>query len=304
MEQYQPDNKVSAFRLFTFLTGSIIIGLVIGALALVISNFIYYLFIFAVVIGFAASILINKFILKLKIHNKIAATVISAICGLSIAFAFYNIPYQFAKFSYINEVQRKYGVDYATANAGLNYSLKQDFGVGGFLGFMKYRAQEGDEYTSYIVLNSIPVHENSFTLRSTGAWLYWFAETLLFILPLAYIGYDTGRRKFCKSANDWYNTYLTQNYSVLIENKATFLTYFKTKDLTGIKELMLPEDGTQHPMLEIYEQRSLNKKGNVLISIKETWFTKERRIKRKLLEEWEVNEGIYEQVFQKEMTQN
>lgn len=304
MNQYQPDNKVSAFRLFTFLTGSIIIGLVIGALALVISNFIYYLFIFAVVIGFAASILINKLILKLKIHNKIAATVISAICGLSIAFAFYNIPYQFAKFSYINEVQRKYGVDYATANAGLNYYLKQDFGVGGFLGFMKYRAQEGDEYTSYIVLNSIPVHENSFTLRSTGAWLYWFAETLLFILPLAYIGYDTGRRKFCKSANDWYNTYLTQNYSVLIENKAAFLTYFKIKDLTGIKELMLPEDGTQHPMLEIYEQRSLNKKGNVLISIKETWFTKERRIKRKLLEEWEVNEGIYEQVFQKEMTQN
>jgi hypothetical protein len=271
--------------------GSVMLGLVIGVIAYFISNFIYFIIIFPVVIGGAAMIVFQRLIQLSKIRHPVVSVLFGILTGIFVSIAFYGTPYLILRNKVTANYQEKYQLNARDASTAFDSVLEQKTGSSGFIGYMKLRAAEGDEYSQYMIVNSMPIPLFSFSLKSTGAWLYWLLESVLFIFPIAWLGYDTGKRSFNYGANDWYNITSSQIGSVRLEDKQTLLSFFKTNDDKGIAQIIVPEGQIKHPMIEVYRQDSNNKKGDILISLKETFRKDQSTVKRTLLGQWEITQS-------------
>jgi hypothetical protein len=293
MKPYHAPNRMPIFGTILLIIGSAILGIAIGALAYFVSNFIYYIFVFSLVVGGATMIAFYKLLQFAKVRHSIIATLMGLVTGIFVALAFYGTPYFILRNEFINNAQQNYHVSAEKASAAFDKILVEETGTGGFIGYMKLRAKEGDQFTNYVVENGMPIHEFSFTLKSTWAWLYWLFEIVFFSIPPAWIGYDVGKRAFSESANDWYNPLPKQICAVPLESKGKLLTLLKGNSLQEISELAIAEEKIAHPMVEIYEQRSNNKRGDILLSVKQTFRDNKEKIKRNVIAQWEVSEPKY-----------
>lgn len=293
MKPYLAPNRVPILGMILLVSGSIILGVVIGALAYFISNFIYYIVIFSLAVGGAAMIAYYKLLQFAKVRHSMIAASMGFMTGIFIGLAYYGSAYLVLRSEFIADAQKNHNVNAAKASQVFNKILVEETGSSGILGYMKFRAKEGDQYTNYFMENGLPIHEFSFTLKSAWAWLYWFLEVLFFSLPTAWIGYDVGKRAFSESANDWYDPLPKQISAVPMECKEQLLTLLKRNSLQEISELVVAEEKLAHPMIEIYEQRSNNKRGDILLSVKQTFRDKKGKIKRNIISQWEVSEQNY-----------
>ena len=293
MKQYFAPNRTPIFGTILLIIGSLILGIAIGVFAYFVSNFFYYTFAFSLVVGIATMIAFYKLLQFTKVRHSIIAALMGLVTGIFVALAFYGTPYFILRNEFFNNVQQNYNVSAEKASAAFDQIFIQETGASGFVGYMKLRAKEGDQFTNYVVENGIPIHEFSFTLKSTWAWLYWLIEVVFFSIPTAWIGYDVGKRAFSESANDWYNPLPKQICAVTLENKDKLLALLKEYDLQGIIELLVAEEKITHPMIEIYEQHSNNKKGDILLSIKQTYRDNKEKIKQNIITQWEVSKPEY-----------
>lgn len=293
MKPYLATNRTPVFGMVLLLIGSVFLGIAIGVLAYFVSNLIYYIFAFSLVVGGATMIAYYKLLEFAKVRHSIIAALMGLITGLLVALAYYATPYWILRSEFITNVQQNYQVSAERASAAFNEILVKETGAGGFIGYMKLRAKEGDQFTNYVVENGMPIHEFSFTLKSTWAWIYWLLETVFFSIPTAWIGYDVGKRAFSESANDWYNPLPRQIGAVPLKSKEEILALLKGNNLQEVSELAVAEEKITHPMIEIYEQRSNNKKGDILLSVKETYRTAKDKIKRNVVAQWEISESKY-----------
>lgn len=294
MKPYSPQNHLTTRGLIILGAGSIALGFGIGLLAYFISNFVYLLVGFPLVVGFAAALAYGKLVLLSKVRHFIISTLFGVVAGLCIAIAFYGASYLILRRQVVAGFQEKYQIDARTASEGFDSILIEDTGSSGLLGYMKLRASEGEDYTNYLIVGSTAVHAFSFSLKSTTAWVYWILETLLFTIPIAWWGYDIRRRLFCKSANNWYALYSTQIGSVRVEDKENLLSSLQTNDFHAIGQLIAPEGQLKHPLLEIYRQLSENKKGDVLLTIQQTARKDQTTVKRTLVNQWEAPQSGYQ----------
>lgn len=279
--------------MIVLIAGSVITGLALGALAYVISNLFYLVVIFPLLVGFAGAILYQRLAFFSKVRHTWLVALIGFATGTLIAAAFYTTPYLKARHDYVAAFQAEYGTDALTASEAFDTVLTYETGSSGFWGFMKFRAAEGDQYTNYLVINSLPVSEFSFTLQSTWAWLYWMLEVILFALPLTWIGVEVGKAEFNLSANDWYAPLPRQIGSAALEDKERLLTRLHASELLAVSELLQPEGEIPHPALEIYEQRSKNKGGVILLSVKQTARVSNSKVNRKTVAQWEISPAEY-----------
>jgi len=208
--------------------------------------------------------------------------------GIIAAITYYATPYFIERNNFIAEVKDIYGVDESEASLGFNEVLFSETGSRGLLGYMKIRADVGDQYTNYIIVNSVPIEMFSFTFRSTQAWIYWGLEMLLIALPIAWAGYNRGRNYFNPSANDWYLPLADQIGSIPLENKSELNMFLLENRLLDVSELMVAEGDIQHPTLEIYEQYSKKRTGDRLLIIKETNRESPTKVNRTTIARWEI----------------
>jgi hypothetical protein len=297
MKSYLAPNRLPIFGIILLIVGSVILGVAIGILAYFVSNLIYYIFAFSLVVGGATMIAYYKLLQFAKVRHSIIAAFMGLATGLLVALAYYATPYWILRNEFVTNAQQNYQVSAEKASGAFDKILVEETGAGGFVGYMKLRAKEGDQFTNYVVENGMPIHEFSFTLKSTWAWIYWLLETAFFSIPTAWIGYDVGKRAFSESANDWYNPLPKQICAVPLESKEKILALLKGNSLQEISELAIAEEKITHPMIEIYEQRSDNKKGDILLSVKQTYRDNKEKIKRNVIAQWEVSEPKYTSFF-------
>jgi hypothetical protein len=288
MKPYSCQNHLTTKGLILLAISSIPLGLLCGVVAYIISNFIYYIVVFPLVIGGATMFVYSKLLQITKIRHSIISGFFGIVTGLSVAVAFFGTPYFALRSKIIANYQEEYHLAARSASTSFDSGLIQETGSSGFIGYMKLRASEGDNYSNYLIVNSMPIQLFSFSLKSTGAWLYWLLEIILFTGPVAWLGYGVGKRLFNKSANDWYNLYASQIGSVRLEDKDRLFAYLQTNDFSGISHLIVAEWEIKHPVLEIYKQRSNNKKGDILLSVKQTYRNNQSSVKRTLLNQWEI----------------
>jgi len=293
MKRYTPQNHLTPFGLLTLGIGSIILGLVAGALAYFISTLFYLLFIFALIVGVLAGLAYSKLMRFSKVRHALITTTFGAVTGLLLALGFYGTPYLVTRVDVISYYQENYGVNLATAAQRFDAVLQQETGSTGLWGYMKYRAQQGDEYTTYLAVGYAVLPPSSFTMRNGWLWLYWLMETILFSGLSIFLGFSMGARDYSKSAKDWYDTLRIQIGSVALEEKERLLSFFAEGDISKIGDLVAPEDRIAHPRIELYSQQSEKQKGDVLLSIKQTWRKDARTVKRIPLGQWEATEEEY-----------
>lgn len=293
MKPYLATFRVPFFGVIILIIGSVILGIGIGIAAHFVSTLIYFFFVFSLFVGLLSMIPFSKLLLFAKVHHPLVTTLMGLITGLLIAIAFYATPYFILRQDFIRDAKQNYQVSTARASAAFDQILVDETNSSGLWGYMKFRAKEGDQFTNYWVINGVPIHESILTMRSIWAWLYWLIETLLFALPVAWIGFDIGKLAFSESANDWYNAPIKQIFAVPLENKELLLTLLRDGNLQEISEMAVSEEKISHPMLEVYTQRSGNKKGDILLSIKQTYLDRQEKIKRNVVGQWEVSEPNY-----------
>ena len=299
MQPYIPKNHLPLAGIILLLVASILSGLVIGALAYFISQFIYFIVVFPLVIGAMGMIVYYRLILFAGVRQTLLLTLFGLSMGLCIAFAFYEAPYFILRNDFITNVQKEYQVDFQDASAGFDKVLIGETGSSGLLGYMKLRAREGDTYTNYFIINSMPLKGFSFTLKSTWAWIYWSIEVILFSISGALMGFQWGKKEYNFSANDWYDHMVPKQFGAAsIENKAKLFAGLNGNNLDEINQLLVSEDELSHPMLELYRQHSRNKKGDILVRIKQTTRINPTKVKRITLNQWEVPPHEFEQIRQ------
>ena len=288
MKAYTAHNRLPLAGTTLLVTGSIALGVTLGAMAYLISNFLYLIVAFSLIIGVAIGLVFYRLLQFTKVRHSLISAIAGFVTGLLVTLTYYGTPYLVVRHNFIVEAQDQYLVDAETASIGFNSILINDTGSSGFFGFMKLRAIEGDQYSSTMIINSMPIGEFNFTLKSSWAWLYWLLEFLLFSIPATWIGFDVGKRDFNESANDWYEELPKQIGSVPLERKEELSGLLYAKDLHRLIGLVCSEDELTHPVLEIYKQVSKNKKGDILLSIKQTTRVDHSKIKTNILSRWEI----------------
>ena len=295
MKPYSAHNHLPIAGIITLTIGSIILGSVWGALAYIISNLFYLLVVFPLIIGGIGAIAYQRLLFFCKVRHTWLMALIGFATGLLIAAVFYASSYFWVRHNFMADFQKEYGTDALTASETLDTFLTLETGSSGLWGFMKLRATEGDHYTNYLVINSLPVSEFSFTLKSTWAWIYWGVEALLFALPLGWIGFEGGKMDFNHSANDWYSSLPKQIGSASLDSKEEILARLRASDLLAVSEMLMQEGDIPHPALEIYEQHSKNNQGDILLSVKQTQRVSSSKVKRTTVSQWEITQAEYAQ---------
>ncbi len=185
MRPYIPQNNTPVNGIILLTICSIILGLAIGIAAYFITRLIYLILIIPLVIGLIGVVLYDKLLLFVKIRHIVLTTFVGLMIGIISAITYYAIPYIIERNNFITEVKEMYGVDAREASLGFNEVLSMETGSKGLLGYLKLRANTEDQYTTYVIVNSIPIELFSFKFKSTQAWLYWGLEMLLIALPMA-----------------------------------------------------------------------------------------------------------------------
>lgn len=293
MNPYTPKNNLPVKGIFLLVPGSIILGLVLGVAAYFITRFIYLVVIIPLAIGFVGLVLYDKLLKFVKVRHIALTTLMGLMIGITTAITYYATPYFVERNNFIAEVQEMYGVSASDASHGFNEVLISETGSSGLLGYMKLRANVGDQYTNYIIINSVPIEMFRFTFRSAQAWIYWGLEMLLIALPIAWAGYNRSKNFFNLSANDWYLPLPDQIGSIPIENKAELNSFLLENRLQDVSELMVAEGDLQHPTLEIYEQYSKNRKGDRLLIVEETTRESPTKVSRTTIARWEIPQEEY-----------
>lgn len=294
---YSPTSRLSVPGFLLLLAGAVILGVSVGALAYFISNFVYLVFVFPLAIGVLAMLGYQRLILFAKVTQPWILILTGVVIGILIAVSFYAVPYMVVRSNFVKEGVENYQVDSQFAQSAFDQILLEETGSPGFLGFMKIRAREGDTYTQYFVVNSIPVQAFNFTLQSAWAWIYWTIETLLFALPLAFIGYETAKRPFSQGTNDWYEQLPKQIGQAAIESKDQLEVLLHDGQAQRLADCLVDESEITHPMIEVYAHQTSHQGGDILLTLKETYRASPTQVKRKTLSQWEIAAGDYDGLF-------
>ena len=293
MKRYSPQNNIPILGLTLLVIGSLILGLAGGAVAYLISNFLYLILIFPIVFGGLITFAYRRLVDFAKIRHSLITSFIGFGVGILIAFSFYGTPYLAVRQQFISDAQEQYNIEAQTASNGFDRILMEETGTDGFWGFMKLRAMEGDNYSTYLIYSNLPIVDFNFTLKSNLAWIYWSLETILFGLPIALMGFNFGKGDFSKTVQDWYSPYSKQIASATLDRKEELLSLLKTGNLMGTVNFLLAEDELSHPKLEIHEQRTENNKGDILLSVVQTIRESSKIVKRNVIAQWEISQQEY-----------
>lgn len=298
MQPYIPNPRPASSRVLMLMAGAVIVGCGLGILAHFISNFFYLILVFPILVGFATIIAFGKLVTLARVsHSKLVLAAL-ILTSLFVAFSYYETPFLLWRGKQISELQKTYNVDASRAAYAVDRYIKEESGLPGLLGFMGLRAQAGEGFSNYLMVNSVTVPLFNFTFKGIWAWMHWWLEILLILIPMGYVGRGVDGGRFNRSSDNWYNSPRKQVGSFPIDCQPQLIDALNHGDTAAIAALLQPEDAVQHPMLEIYEQHTRGAEGsNVLLGIRSTRRVDARTVKRQRVGEWEISPEEYAAIF-------
>lgn len=289
MRLYQQETDRFSPKMILLVPISIILGLLIGTAAYYVSKIFYLVIIFSFGVSFITMLIHLRLLEYLKIRHRLVSVASGIAIGSIVVVMFHYLPFAEVKRAFVADGVNNYHVNQYVAEQVFNEMLAEETGQSGLLGFLMYRANVGEQFVGTLVINYAPVHEYSFSIRSSGAWLYWFLEAVIIILPAAWVGLKVAKNPFNDRVNEWYKGLPYQIGSVIMENRDKFSNLMQDNYLFEAAELILPEDGAPHPRIEIYQNHCKDENGDILLSIKETGRNKKGKYERKMIQQWEIS---------------
>ena len=93
MKRYSSANHVSLSGFIILATSSFVMSMVIGVLAYLVSQYIYFIFFYSAAIGVIALIAYNRLLQSQKVRHAILTAGIGLFAGTIIWLAYYGTPY-------------------------------------------------------------------------------------------------------------------------------------------------------------------------------------------------------------------
>lgn len=246
MKPYQPSNKVTSTGLTWLLLSSVIGGVAIGGITHLISLLIYLIVLFPLGMGVAGSAVMILAIREGKVRNPAIATFFGVLTGLILYGSMHGAGYLQFKQSASEGIRKELGAESGNqSNQIIDAFLQEQTGDKGFLGYIKYNAQQGVSIGRF--------GSEKTNLGETGTWIYWLIEFAAIDIMIAAIAYYMAKNPFCENCDQWYKNQerLGSVNSQLSEN---FLNLLQNDQFAKAGKLLDPLQGVYAPNLTVYLQ--------------------------------------------------
>ena len=246
----KPARKRGAVIAFIFISLLVIMwGLMFGFVIGVLSNLLYLIFVFPVVIGLSNGSLIADAVEKMKIRKPSQVVILSILSAVAI----YGMLHYGRYVGFIVQASLEISSDFSAvledenlsmAKAFTDYLLQEETGRPGFTGYMLYKVSTG------VSIGRLS-RSSSVNLGPVLTMLYWLLE----IGIIVGLTFQKGKRVIglpsCESCGNRYGgeKHLGGTASA---NESFLLELIKQKDFAGLRKLIEPNAGL--PSLEVYFQ--------------------------------------------------
>jgi hypothetical protein len=220
-----------------------------GIIAAIVSQLIYIVLVFPLLIGFVGGRVIMGAIQMAKIRKAPQMILLSFVAAIAIYGTYHygryiglQIETSFTMFPGFSEATADKHL--SAAKAFVDYALEKETGYSGFVGYMLFKAKEGVSIGRFY-------HSDRLNLGPVLTWFYWALEFGIILAITIYTGRNLIRRPFCESCGNWYSREKhlggtnSANGSVLAE-------LITQKDFIQIGRLLEEDAGL--PSLEVYWQ--------------------------------------------------
>lgn len=246
MKPYQPSNKVTSNGFTWLLLSSVIGGVAIGGITHLISLLIYLIILFPLGMGFAGGAAMAIAVRQGKVRNPAIASFFGILTGLILYGSMHGAGYLQFKQSVSEQITKELGaVSDSESNKLIDIFLQDKTGDKGFLGYLKYNAQQGVSIGRF--------GSQGANLGETGTWIYWLIEFAAIDIIIAAIAYHSAKSPFCENCDQWYKEEQRIG-SVNSQSTANFLNLLQNDQFANAGKLIDPLQGYYAPNLAVYLQ--------------------------------------------------
>jgi hypothetical protein len=199
MKPYKPSNYIDKTGAQWLLLTAGIGGITLGSVTFLVSQLIYLVVIFPVLLGLGSGWLLRQAVLRGKVRNPMAAGAVAVVMAGLLYGTMHWADYALFRQNANAEIRRSLrgSRQNSPANITVDNFLKEMTGKTGFVGFLQYRSQQGLMINRSLM--RLPV-------GSQIMWNYWGFEVLLTGAIALGFAYGAARKPFCEGCNSWYNT--------------------------------------------------------------------------------------------------
>ncbi|MBI1256148.1 MAG: hypothetical protein GC204_01635 [Chloroflexi bacterium] len=222
MRKYRPSNRTPIASIFLLLILGIICAGALGGILWAVDNYLnFYLVVaFPLLAGALAGGLLVLGVRSGKVRSPFLAALIGLLTGVLIFgvyhFATYSVTFRGAvRDVYVEDVGKT--PSDAELDQYINKGLQRNTGDTGFIGYLKFAAQQGMTITNSTSVTSSSAAD--IELKDQWVWVYWGIELLLAGGIAASLAAGEARQPFDEDSNSWYGAPTTLALATLKARK-------------------------------------------------------------------------------------
>ncbi|MEM6501800.1 MAG: hypothetical protein AAF685_08175 [Cyanobacteria bacterium P01_C01_bin.89] len=247
MKPYKPSGKAPASGIMRLGLSTVIGNIVAGGLIHLLGRLIYVILVFPLLMGATAGGLAFAASYGGKIRNPLLTVAAGLLGGLCI-------------------YGTTHGADYVVfrseSGARVDELLEERVGESGFVGYLKYSAQQG--------VSIGKIGRDGINLGETGTWVYWLIELAIIEMVAGAIAYGAASQVFCEKCSEWYDS-ATPIGGVSPEKGNVFLEALKAQNFSQAAQSIGPVLSNTNSSLKISHCLcpACREEGEILLSVAE-----------------------------------
>ncbi len=228
---------------------AVLAGLIIGMVTSLVSNLIYIVFVFPLVVAFAGGAVIKDAVRMAKIRTMNQVIFLSLLMAITIYGTYHYGRYVALQVRTSLEIipnlsEATEDQNLQAAKVVVDYALEEATGYPGFTGYMLFRAQEGVSIGRFYRADRL-------NLAPILTWLYWILELGIIASVMILMGRKQAGKAFCPACGSWYGGEKHLGGTARA-NEPLLLDLIRQKDFNQLGSLL--EKNAELPSLEIYFQ--------------------------------------------------
>jgi hypothetical protein len=200
MKPYQPSLHAPAGGLVVLLFAVVLGGAAIGILVSLLSNLVYLILVFPLLMGLMGGAIAARVVHIGKIRNPPVAILAAAAMGVIIYGSMWAADYVQARNMIKEDVlAQSPGTSQASLEAAIDTFLQKNTGQTGFIGYILVRDQEGESIGRIGSSDQEPLN-----LGPVFSWVYWGLELVIILWGAIRSARRAAYEPFCEACGRWY----------------------------------------------------------------------------------------------------
>lgn len=248
MRTYRPSHRLPTRGWVLLSVWTLVGALLIGGFAFAVSQLIYLIVLFPLLMGLLGGVLLAMVVRQGKVRHPLVVGIFAVLLGVLTIGALRFGEYQQFRYRVAHALMRDEmfsGSPSIRLSLGLVDALVTErTHLPGFLGYLKYTAALGTE---------IKHHSSSLKLNEAWTWVLQGVEVSLCCAIIALIAVGAANKPFCERCDTWY-----QSAQLLChappESAATLVQHIRALELSQAAALLQRPDPAVYPRVEIHTE--------------------------------------------------